>query len=264
MIDLKPGERLDDLQCGGYRLIQRPGGFCFGTDAVLLADFAAPRRNERAADLGCGNGVLSVLMAAHRRDITVEAVEIQAEVADMADRSVRLNGLEDRVRVYNVDMRDAHRAIGSGGMSLVVCNPPYNRSSDPAARDGSARIARQMDDLSVDDVALSASRLLKYGGRFCAVYPAPRAFEMMTAMQNAGLAPKRIQTVHARADRAPKLILIEAVKGGGSMLKWLEPLILYDADGSHSAQWHRIYDQSDTETTTKINENRKDKGDKEG
>ncbi len=242
MIELRPGERLDDLQCGGYMLIQRPDGFCFGTDAVLLADFAAPRRNERAADLGCGNGVIAVLMAAHRQDITVEAVEIQSDVADMAARSVRLNGLEDRIRVHNIDMRDAHREIGSGCMSLVVCNPPYNRSSDPAPQDGGARIARQMDDLTIDDVAAAAARILKFGGRFCAVYPAQWAFELMAAMQNHHLAPKRIQTVHARADRAPKLILIEAVKGGGSMLKWLEPLILYDADGSHSAQWHRIYD----------------------
>ena len=244
MVELKPGERLDDLQCGGYRLIQRPGGFCFGTDAVLLAHFAAPRKKERAADLGCGNGIISILLAAHRTDISIEAVEIQSDVAEMAARSVALNDLTDRIRVHNIDMRDAYRTIGSGGISLAVCNPPYNKSSDPAARDGGARIARQMDDLSIDDVAASAARILKYGGRFCVVYPAPRAFEMMSAMQKHRLAPKRVQTVHARADRPPKLILIEAVKGGGSMLNWLEPLILYDADGNHSAQWHRIYDQN--------------------
>ena len=244
MVELKPDERLDDLQCGGYRLIQRPGGFCFGTDAVLLAHFAAPRKKERAADLGCGNGIISILLAAHRPDISIEAVEIQGDVAEMAARSVALNDLTDRIRVHNIDMRDAHRAIGSGCISLAVCNPPYNKSTDPAARDGGARIARRMDDLSIDDVAASAARILKYGGRLCVVYPAPRAFEMMSAMQGHRLAPKRVQTVHARADRPPKLILIEAVKGGGSMLNWLEPLILYDADGNHSAQWHRIYNQN--------------------
>lgn len=244
MVELKAGERLDDLQCGGYRLIQRPDGFCFGTDAVLLAHFAAPRRNERAVDLGCGNGIIAVLLAAHRQDISIDAVEIQPDVAEMAARSVALNGLSDRIRVHNIDMRDAHRTIGSGGISLAVCNPPYNKSTDPAARDGGARIARQMDDLSIDDVAASAARILKYGGRFCVVYPAPRAFEMMSAMQRHALAPKRVQTVHARADRPPKLILIEAVKGGGSMLNWMPPLILYNADGSRSAQWHEIYDQN--------------------
>ena len=87
MVELRPDERLDDLQCGGYRLIQRPGGFCFGTDAVLLAHFAAPRKKERAADLGCGNGIISILLAAHRPDISIEAVEIQSDVAEMAARS---------------------------------------------------------------------------------------------------------------------------------------------------------------------------------
>lgn len=242
MTELREGERIDDLQCGGYRIIQRADGFRFGTDAVLLSHFAAPRRNERAVDLGCGNGVIAILMAAHRSDIQVDGVEIQPEVADMAARSVAMNALADRVRIHNMDMRSAHTALGCGQMSLAVCNPPYHKSADPSAKDAGARIARQMNDLSVSDVARTASRLLKYGGRFCVIYPAPRALEMMDAMQAANLAPKRVQTVHARADRAPKLMLIEAVKGGGSMLHWLEPLILYDADGGHSAQWHAIYD----------------------
>ena len=92
---LLPGERLDDLQCGGYRLIQRPDAFRFGTDSVLLADFAAPRPRTRAVDLGSGTGAVATLMAAHEPTLTVDAVELQPDVADMARRSVRLNRLED-------------------------------------------------------------------------------------------------------------------------------------------------------------------------
>lgn len=91
-----PGERLDDLQCGGYRLIQRPDAFRFGTDSVLLADFAAPRPGTRAVDLGCGTGAIAMLMAAHQPEACVDAVEIQPQVADMARLSVLLNGLEQR------------------------------------------------------------------------------------------------------------------------------------------------------------------------
>ena len=107
---LKDGERLDDLQCDGLKLIQRPDAFRFGTDSVLLADFANPRARERAVDLGCGTGAIALLMAAHRPGLTVDAVEIQPEIADMARRSVALNGMADKVRVLNADMRDAWRA----------------------------------------------------------------------------------------------------------------------------------------------------------
>lgn len=240
--ELKPGERLDDLQTSGLRLIQRPGTFCFGTDSVLLADFAAPRRGEHIADLGCGNGAIALLLAGHRPDARIEAVELQPELADMAARSVALNGLEDRVRVHCADMREAWRAIGRERCSLAVCNPPYGEPGGGAVRPGEAeRIARYEDDLPPREIAASAAALLKYGGRFCAVFPARRAFELMAAMQGSGLAPKRVRSVHARADRAPRLMLIEAVKGGASGLNWLPPLILYDAGGAVSDEWKRIY-----------------------
>ena len=245
-VELRPGERLDDLQTGGLRLIQKPGTFCFGTDSVLLADFAAPRRGERAADLGCGNGAVALLMAGHRPDVTVEAVELQPEMADMAWRSVRLNGLEDRVRVHCVDMRQAWREIGRERCSLAVCNPPYGERGGTLTSAAEAeRIARHEGDLSPEGVAASAAAILKYGGRFCAVYPARRAFELMSAMQGKNLTPKRIRSVHATARRAPKLVLLEGVKGGGSGLMWLAPLILYNEDGSPSAEWRRIYQKEE-------------------
>lgn len=241
-VELKPGERLDDLQNGAYRLIQKSGTFCFGTDTVLLADFAAPRKRERAADLGCGNGAISILMAAHRQEMQIEAIEIQPEMADMARRSVILNDLENRVRVHCGDMRLAWQMIGRESCGLVVCNPPYGAQGAALLSESEAkRIARHEGDLTPDDVAASAAAILKFGGRFCVIYPSPRAFEMMAAMQNHRLAPKRVRTVHAAPGRAPKFVLLEAIKGGGNGLHWLEPLILADADGAPSAEWRRIY-----------------------
>ena len=239
---LKPGERLDDLQCGGLRLIQRPDVFRFGTDSVLLADFAAPRKKDTAVDLGCGTGAIAVLMAAHQPALRVDAVELQPEIADMARRSVALNGLEARVRVIEADMREVWREIGHGSRSLVVCNPPYGRSG--AALESAAeakRIARHEGDLTPWDVARAAALLLKSGGRFCVVYPATRAYEMMRAMDENRIAPKRVRIVHGVEGRAPKFVLLEGVRDGGEGLHWLEPLVLREADGSFSAEWHRIY-----------------------
>lgn len=243
---LRPGERLDDLQLSGLRLIQRPDAFRFGTDSVLLADFAAPKRTDRTVDLGCGTGAIAMLMAAHCPGLQVDAVEIQPEIADMARRSVKLNGMQDCMRVHEMDMREAWKALGAEKFSVVVCNPPYGRKGGGLLSENEAkRIARHEGDLSPEDVALSASKLLKSGGKLCVVYPAPRAFEMMQAMEKHRLAPKRIRTVHGVEGRAPKFVLLDAVKDGGSMLHWLEPLVLRNRDGSFTDEWKRIYRMED-------------------
>ena len=240
---LLPGERLDDLQCQGLKIIQRRDAFRFGTDSVLLADFAAPRKRDVAVDLGCGTGAIALLMAGHQPNLRVDAVELQIEIADMAKRSVALNGLEARVRVHCLDMREAWRALGAGKFSLAVCNPPYGRSGAALESQNEAkRIARHEGDLTPADLAKSAAMLLKNGGRFCAVYPAPRAYELMRAMDGAGIAPKRVRTVHGVAGRTPKFVLLEGVKGGGEGLHWLTPLVLRNEDGTFTEEWHRIYD----------------------
>lgn len=239
---LKEGERLDDLQNSGLSLIQSQDAFRFGTDSVLLADFAAPKPGERAVDLGCGTGAIATLMVAHGKNIHVDAVEIQPHIADMAQRSVGLNGLEADISVHVSDMREVWKILGAEQYTLVVCNPPYGRAGGgPVSHRPDHRIARHEIDLTPEDIARSASRLLRSGGRFCVVYPAPRAFEMMCAMQAHRLAPKRIRTVHGIEGRAPKLVLMDGVKDGGAMLHWLEPLVLQHADGSHTDQWRRIY-----------------------
>ena len=239
---LKPGERLDDLQCAGLAVIQRPDVFCFGTDSVLLADFAAPRRKDVAVDLGCGTGAIALLMAAHRPGLQVDAVELQPEVADMARRSVAHNRMEDRIRVWTLDLRDAWRTLGLGSRSLVVCNPPYGRKGAALeSADEARRVARHEGALAPADLARAAELLLKSGGRFCAVYPAPRAYELMRAMDDHRIAPKRVRTVHGVAGRAPKLVLIEGVRDGGEGLHWLPPLILQNEDGSVTEEWRRIY-----------------------
>lgn len=241
-VELKPGERLDDLQMSGLRLIQRPDAFRFGTDSVLLADFAAPKRKDRAVDLGCGTGAIAMLMAAHCPGLQVDAVELQPQIADMARRSVALNDMGDRMRVHEMDMRDAWRTLGAEQFTVVVCNPPYGRRGAVLLSEGdAARIARHEGDLDCDDVALSASRLLRSGGKLCVVFPAQRAYEMMRAMERHRIAPKRIRTVHGVEGRAPKLVLLDGVKNGGEQLHWMPPLSLRNADGSFSDEWKRIY-----------------------
>lgn len=238
---VRDGERIDDLQRSGFRIIQHPGLFRFGTDSVLLADFARARRGERAVDLCCGAGAVALLLLARQAELTVSGVEIQPEAADMARRNALLNGLTDRFSVYEGDIRAAHEALGAGAFTLAVCNPPYFKEGGALPADARMRIARHEGELSPGDIARSAARLLKGGGRFAVVYPAPRALEMMRAMEDAGIAPKRVRTIHAGADRPPKHILIDGIRGARAGLHFLEPLILKDSDGLPTAEWRRIY-----------------------
>lgn len=241
---LKPGERIDDLQRRGFRIIQHPDAFRFGTDSVLLADFARPGPRARAVDLCCGAGAVALLMLARRPDMWVAGIEILEDVADRAARNAILNGVADRFSVFPGDIRDAHSLLGHEKFGLCVCNPPYFKAGAALLSAGAAaRMARHEGELTPGDIAGAAARLLKNGGRLALIYPAPRALEMMRAMEDAGIAPKRVRTVHGVAGRPPKHILIDGVKGAGEGLHFLEPLILRDADGSPTAERRRIYEE---------------------
>jgi len=241
-IKLNEGERLDDLQYNGMKIIQKTDAFRFGTDAVLLSDFALLRKTDRVIDLGTGTGAIALLLCAHHPHISVDAIEIQEDMAEMAQRSVRLNGLEDRLRVHAMDMRLAPKVIGAGTFDHVVCNPPYSKEGAALKSvSENKRLSRHEGDISISEICAVAAAFLKTGGRFSVVFPAQRAFEMMTAMQNCSLAPKRVRNVCGTVNHAPKLILIDSVKMGGAQLHWLPPLILRNIDGTPTEEWYRIY-----------------------
>ena len=241
-VPILPGERADDLQFGGLRILQKDGAFHFGTDAVLLSDFVMLKKRDRVVDFGAGTGIIALLLAAHHPDIRVDAVEIQPEMADMAQRSVRLNALEDRVSVHAADLRSVPAMLGHGWANAVVCNPPYSKPDAALLPENeNKRISRTESGITIEEICRAAFLVLKSGGRLSVVFPAQRMFEMMTAMQNAHLAPKRVRMVYATVHHAPRLALIDAVKKGGAQLHCLPPLILSDENGAPSAEWKRIY-----------------------
>lgn len=241
-ITLLEGERVDDLQYNGMKIIQKTDAFRFGTDAVLLADFALVRKNDRVADLGTGTGAIAILIAAHHETAQVDAVEIQADMAEMAERSVRMNRISGRVRVHSMDLRKAAEKLGYGKFDQVVCNPPYSKEGAAlvSVRENQ-RLSRHEGDTTIGEICQAAAKLLKTGGRFSVVFPAQRAFEMMLEMQKSNLAPKRIRCVQGTKNHAPRLMLIDSVKNGGEQLHWLPPLILKNEDGSETEEWFRIY-----------------------
>lgn len=237
-----PNERIDDLQRGGLRVIQRADAFRFGTDAVLLADFAAPRRHDRVCDLGTGTGIIPLLLYARENTISADAVEIQPDMADMAVRSMALNGLSEKIRVLPGDLRQIRTLLLHARYDLVTCNPPYGKAGGTLLNpDASKRLARHEESCAIEDVACAAAWLLQNGGRLCCVFPAARMIELSDAMRKYRMAPKRIRMVHSRVEKAAHLCLMEGMLDARPGLIIEPPLVIYDENNAYTPELRRIY-----------------------
>ena len=209
-IQLREGERIDDLQVAGYRIIQHPGRFRFGTDAVLLQNFARLPARARAVDLGTGTGILPILLCARDPAVRFEAVELQPACADMASRSVALNHLEDRIRVHTMDLKDAPDRLGHSAFDAVLCNPPYGKRGG-ALRNPRDELAIARHEIATDLAAVvrSAAALLRNGG-------GPAARDRPAAARGRRAAQACAAGAHlARAARAPGALRGRALCGGG-------------------------------------------------
>lgn len=241
-INLKENERIDDLQRNGYRIIQNTKGFCFGMDAVLLSGFAFVKPGERAIDLGTGTGIIPILLEAKCQGEHYTGLEIQEEMADMARRSVALNQLEKKISVVTGDIREASRLFGAASFDVVTSNPPYMNDAHGLKNPELPKaIARHEVLCTLEDVVGQAARLLKPGGRFYLVHRPHRLIEIITALTRAGLEPKRMKLVHPFVDKEANMVLIEAVRGGKSMIKVEAPIIVYKEPGVYTDEIYTIY-----------------------
>jgi tRNA1(Val) A37 N6-methylase TrmN6 len=203
-----PHERADDLQIDGLRLIQNPDKFCFGTDAVLLANFAEARKDERVMDLCTGTGVVPILMCAKTKAKHFTGIEIQNDIADMASRSVQLNGLDERISIFCGDIKKAAEVYGSAAFDVVTVNPPYLNAGKPSENEALA-IARHEILCTLEDVAAVSAKLLRFGGRFYMVHRVNRLADIICTLRSVKLEPKRLRV------EKTGLVLIEAALGGG-------------------------------------------------
>lgn len=242
IIELKDEERLDDLQRNGYQIIQKKDGFCFGMDAVLLSGFAVVKPGEKAIDLGTGTGIIPILLEAKYEGEHYTGLEIQDEVAEMAARSVALNHLEEKVSIVKGDIKEASRLFGAASFDVVTSNPPYmNDAHGLKNPDLPKAIARHEVLCTLDDVAREAAKLLRPGGRFYMVHRPHRLIEIITALTKYKLEPKRMKMVHPFVDKEANMVLIEAVRGGKSMIKVEAPIVVYREPGVYTQEIYDIY-----------------------
>lgn len=242
-INLKPEERIDDLQRNGYRIIQNPGRFCFGMDAVLLSSFAKVKKGERVLDLGCGNGVIPLLLEAKTEGEKFFGLEIQEESADMARRSVALNGLEAKIEIVTGDMEEAVNIFGAASFHVITMNPPYMTGNHGLVNPSDAKaIARHEITCNLEEMISAASRVLMPRGRFYMVHRPFRLAEIMTLMVKYRLEPKRMRLVYPYVDKEPNMVLIEGLRGGNSRITVEPPLIVYESPGVYTEELKKLYD----------------------
>ena len=240
---LKPGERIDDLECRGYRIIQNPDIFCFGMDAVLLSDFVSPRKNGQAIDLGTGTGIIPILMEARGKAAHYTGLEIQEYSADMARRSVSINHLEEKIDIVTGDINDVRKLFEPEKFDIVTSNPPYMIKTGGLENENLPKnIARHEILVNLEQLIAATSYLLKMNGKFAIVHKPFRLAEIFSIMHKYKLEPKRMCMVQPYEDKEPNMVLIEAVKGGNSMIKIDPALIVYNKDGSYTADLLKRYD----------------------
>ena len=245
---LKPGERLDDLEREGFRIIQDPARFCFGMDAVLLAAFSRAYAGERVMDLGTGTGIVPILMASRHPGAVYTGVELQEASADMAARSVSMNGLQEKIRILQGDLREPESFAARASFDAVTVNPPYKEpSSGNTSLAEPLRIARHEETCTLRDVLAAAAFLLRSRGRFYMIHRPTRLAEILSGMREFRLEPKKMCLVYPKADREPNMVLLEGLKDGASGMRLVRPLVVYEPDGRYTPAMNHIYEDDDVQ-----------------
>ena len=235
---LKDDERLDYLLAEDLRIIQSPSVFSFSLDAVLLARFAhVPIRSGEIVDLCTGNGAIPLFLSA-RTKANITAVELQDRLADMAERSIQYNRLENRINVVHGNVIGIAEDIGYDKYNLVTCNPPYFPAHEAAEKNlrEHVAIARHEIHLKLDEAVKSASELLKQGGKAAFVHRPGRLLDIVTSMRAHRIEPKRIRFVYPKEGKEANTLLIEGAKDGKPDLKILPPLYVYDQEGNYTQE----------------------------
>ncbi len=223
---IKPGERVDDLLVNGLKIIQNPSTFCFGCDAVELANFVTGGVKDRAVDLGSGTGIISILLSGKKK-IPCVGVEIQSDMADMSRRSIEMNGLSETCRIISAPMQEIKNHLPAGYATIVVSNPPYRKTgSGFEIENKSVSISRHEITVTLREVVAAADYLLNTGGSFYLVHRIERLAEVIKECTEFKLEPKILQVLTPAMDKPPHLFLLKCVKHGKSGIKVLNERVV--------------------------------------
>ena len=241
---LKENERIDDLQINNFKIIQNTDGFCFGIDSVILSDFAKDLKNKsKVIDLGTGTGIISFLLIAKTKLENIVGIEVQPEVADMANRSIQLNHLENKFKIINCNIKDILNNVEKESFDVVVSNPPYKKNNTGGKNENEKKLISRHEVLAdIFDFIKASKQVLKDKGTLYLVHRPERLTDIMLALMQNKIQPKKMRFVYSKEDsKEAKLVLIKAVKNGGDFLQVEKPLYIYKNNDKYNEEIIKIY-----------------------
>jgi tRNA1(Val) A37 N6-methylase TrmN6 len=245
-IIINDNEVIDDLQYKGLKIIQKKDGFKFGIDAVILSNFLDVKKSDDIIDLGTGTGIIPILLAGKTEAKSIIGLEIQADMAEMANRSVILNSQNDRVKIVCGDIKESIERFGNSTFNCVVTNPPYMSVGRGLVNPSDTKsIARHEILCTLEDIIRLSSRLLVPGGQFAMVHRPQRLVDILFLMRQYKIEPKFLRFVHPSPYKRANLVLVKGFRGGNPELKMLEPLYVYDESGKYSKEIDEIYQRGE-------------------
>ena len=244
-MELYDNERIDDLEFKGLKIIQNVNGFCFGIDSVLLSDFAKNIKDDSIVlDLGTGTGIIPILLCGKTNLKEIIGVEIQEDVANMANRSSKLNNLEDRFKVLNANILNLDKYYEKNTFDVIITNPPYKKKNSGVINDDERKvISRHEITASLEDFIKVVKDLLKDKGEFYMVHRPERLTDILYLMRKYRVEPKKIRFVFSNKNQKPKLVLIKGVKNAKSFLSIEPNLYIYDENGEYTDEILEIYNK---------------------
>ena len=244
-IKLNENERIDNLEFNNLKIIQNKKEFCFGMDAVLLSDFAKDiKQNLEIIDLGTGTGILPILLSGKTKNTKITGIEIQEKMAEMATRSVKLNNLENKIKIINEDIKNLDKILKKDSFDAVVTNPPYKENNTGLKNNYEGKIiARHEIKCNLEDIILASKFLLKDKGSLYMVHRPERIVDICELLRKYKLEPKAIKFIYPKAGEKSNLILIKAVKNANKFLKIEKPLIVYKDNGEYTDEILKIYNK---------------------
>lgn len=271
-MNLKENERIDDLEFNNLKIIQNKDGFCFGIDSVLISDYAKKdiKKNALGVDLGTGTGIISILLSAKTRLSKIIGIEVQKEVADMAQRSIELNGLQNKIEIKNMNIKNIIQNIDNSKLEkrkkqvklgniqtethkekdniwlekfdFVVTNPPYKKLETGKVNESEYKyISRHEATANLEDFIKVSKYLLKDKGSFFMVHRPDRLVDIIELMRKYKLELKNIRFIYPSVDKSPNLVLIKGIKNAKPFLKIDKPLIVYNQNGEYTDEIYEIY-----------------------
>lgn len=244
-IKLNENERIDDLEYKNLKIVQDKDGFCFGIDSVLLSDFAKEIRSKSIVlDLGTGNGVLGILLCGKTNLSKIYGVEIQEDIANIAQKSINLNKLNNRFEIINDNIKNLNSYFKNDSIDAIISNPPYKKDNSGLKNESQKKlIARHEITANLEDFISISSKLLKSNGSLYMVHRPERLADLFYLLKKYKLEPKKLRFVQSFTNSKPKFFLIKATKNANSFLNVEQPLIIYNSDGNYTDEILKIYNK---------------------